>query len=269
MMNVQKRCEIDQFFLAGKSRNPLRRIHAFSYNKTMKIFICDDEKAIVDELMQMCNNYMQEKNIQAEITGGTSFPENMGEEGSLLDLLLLDIDMPGESGISIKNRMEAYEDGPYIIFITSHKEMVYEAFGRNVLGFLEKPVSRELFDRYMDRGVTFCEDRYLSVELPDGIRLRCSEIIGIKVAHIYTSVVTTSGCYDTRRSLNQWEKILPQGAFVRANEKWIVHYAHVGNYTNNGNILLTNGETLTVSRRKKPQFQLGFLSYISKKGKSK
>ena len=231
----------------------------------MKIYICDDMIEIVEAVKAECEHYLQAKNMEAEVAGDVFFPDELEEEDKRPDILLLDIDMPTSSGIEIKDRMEKYEDGPFIIFITSHDEMVYEAFGKNVIGFLRKPVDRVLFEKVMDKAVDFYESRFLSVQLPGGIELMCRDIIGIKSEHVYSTIVLADGELSIRRSLKEWETLLPEKDFLRINEKWIIHYAYVYKIKDD-KVTLKNGERLAVSRRWMLQLRDGYISYCLREG---
>ena len=57
-----------------------------------------------------------------------------------VDLLLLDIEMGDIDGITIKNRLGKQGNVKNILFVTNHAEVMQEAFGINVVGFLNKPV---------------------------------------------------------------------------------------------------------------------------------
>ena len=232
----------------------------------MKIYICDDMIEMVEAVKAECEHYLQAKNMEAEVAGDVFFPDELEEEDKRPDILLLDIDMPTSSGIEIKDRMEKYEDGPFIIFITSHDEMVYEAFGKNVIGFLRKPVDSVLFENVMDKAVDFYESRFLSVQLPGGIELMCRDIIGIKSEHVYSTIVLADGELSIRRSLKEWETLLPEKDFLRINEKWIIHYAYVDKIKDD-KVTLKNGERLAVSRRRKLQLRDGYISYCLRKGR--
>lgn len=232
----------------------------------MKIYICDDMIEMVEAVKAECEHYLEAKNIKAQVAGDVFFPDELEEEDKRPDILLLDIDMPTSSGIEIKDRMEKYDDGPFIIFITSHDEMVYEAFGKNVIGFLRKPVDRVLFEKVMDKAVDFYESRFLSVQLPGGIELMCRDIIAIKSEHVYSTIVLADGELSIRRSLKEWETLLPEKDFLRINEKWIIHYAYVDKIKDD-KVTLKNGERLAVSRRRKLQLRDGYISYCLRKGR--
>ena len=66
---------------------------------------------------------------------------------SNIDILLLDEELPGTSGQSIKEQFEASNKNTIIIFITSHNEIVYDSFGKNVYGFITKPINQTNFNK--------------------------------------------------------------------------------------------------------------------------
>ena len=82
-------------------------------------------------------------------------------------------------------------------------------------------------EKVMDKAVDFYESRFLSVQLPGGIELMCRDIIAIKSEHVYSTIVLADGELSIRRSLKEWETLLPEKDFLRLNEKWIIHYAYV------------------------------------------
>lgn len=232
----------------------------------MKIFICDDQIEMVENIKAECERYFEQNNIEAEILGDTVYDTTLEEDGNRPDIMVLDIDMPAISGIEIKNRMETYEDGPYIIFVTSHNEMVYDAFGKNVIGFLNKPLNSNLFDKVMEKAVSFYESRFLSVSLPGGLELMCRDIIGIKAEHVYSTLVLNDGELCIRRSLREWEEILPKNDFFRINEKYIIHLAYL-NKISGDKAVLKNGKDLPISRRRKMALKECYMSYCLRKGR--
>ena len=65
--------------------------------------------------------------------------------GKLPDILLLDIEMEGMSGIELKDLLGEREKRVRICFITSHSELAVEGYGDGVFGFLVKPLEYERF----------------------------------------------------------------------------------------------------------------------------
>ena len=61
-------------------------------------------------------------------------------DSSQFHLLFLDIEMKGLTGIELKTLLEKTNPSIFIVFTTTHEEMMPEAFGRNVISFLTKPL---------------------------------------------------------------------------------------------------------------------------------
>lgn len=59
------------------------------------------------------------------------------------DLVLLDIEMPGDSGLELARRLSAMELPPALIFCTAHDQFALPAFATAAVGYLLKPVSVE------------------------------------------------------------------------------------------------------------------------------
>ena len=83
---------------------------------------------------QVANSYKDENIIIETFTDGKEVLE--GE----YDILILDIEMENLDGISVKNNFQSRKKDTIIIFVTSHDEMMNQAFGVNVMGFVTKNI---------------------------------------------------------------------------------------------------------------------------------
>lgn len=59
------------------------------------------------------------------------------------DIVLLDVEMPGDSGVNAAAQIEAMEDPPAVIFCTAYEQYALDAFATSAVGYLLKPVRRE------------------------------------------------------------------------------------------------------------------------------
>ncbi|MBB3061038.1 response regulator [Microbulbifer rhizosphaerae] len=59
------------------------------------------------------------------------------------DLVLLDIEMPGDNGLELARRLSALPEPPALIFCTAHDEFALPAFATAAVGYLLKPVTSE------------------------------------------------------------------------------------------------------------------------------
>ena len=189
------------------------------FGRKLKVLICDDEKNIVEQMTQLLVRYQSEFNRNIEIMGVTNYDEGRGFGA---DLIFLDIEMPGRSGLEIKEELEKNGEGSLIIFVTSHVESVWEAFGRNVIGFFEKPTTYERLCALMKKFYNLYSARIL-VNLDKDVTVESGEICYIVVKDIYSEVYfTTRGKILLRKSLATLEELLPEGDFLRISNSCIV-----------------------------------------------
>lgn len=104
----------------------------------MNIAICDDEKYFRDQITSYCMKYKQINNIELNLIHFLK-GEDILLNTTQIDLLFLDIGLPGLNGIEVKNIIEKRENISFIVFVTSYTNCIYDAFGKKTLGFLNKP----------------------------------------------------------------------------------------------------------------------------------
>lgn len=114
----------------------------------MVIGICDDENVIRDKIEKICINetkkYCEDVVIQKYSDGREVLEKDF-------DILILDIEMEDVDGIVVKNYFQKRKKDTIIIFVTSHNEMMSQAFGVNVMGFVAKKLFRQSVAGYVRR----------------------------------------------------------------------------------------------------------------------
>ena len=103
----------------------------------MVVGICDDHAEERERIYKVCEVVLEQMGCPAEIAlfEGASFVLQTSKKP---DILILDIEMPGMTGIELKEALQSEEGATYIIFVTDHEEMMTEAFGVHVLRFMQK-----------------------------------------------------------------------------------------------------------------------------------
>lgn len=106
----------------------------------MKLLIVDDEPPARERL----------RRLLAEIDGCEVVGEaGNGEEALSMcgevrpDVVLLDVRMPGLTGIQVARHIDSLEDPPAVIFTTAYDQYAVEAFETEAVGYLLKPVRKE------------------------------------------------------------------------------------------------------------------------------
>ena len=118
-----------------------------------------------------------------------------------VDILFLDIDMPGTNGLEFRKKTL---ETPICVFISGHAEHAADSFEVDTLDFIVKPLKFERFEKAMLRIEQFMEMKYKAnlfemsfgkdfISIKDGeniINIKLSEIIYLEALKDYTFIVT-------------------------------------------------------------------------------
>jgi len=78
-----------------------------------RILICDDDEEEGEELAILVEEYYRNRAKILLCANGKELEKILRQRGA--DVILLDIEMPGENGIEIKERLEAEKVESYIV----------------------------------------------------------------------------------------------------------------------------------------------------------
>jgi two-component system response regulator AlgR len=149
------------------------------------------------------------------------------------ELLYLDVNMPGMSGLELARHLARLDDPPAIIFTTAHGEHAMEAFEAEAVGYLLKPIRKEKLAAATERAQRLSTHQleavgapsrtHLSVRARDGIRLlRVEDVICLLAEDKYTTVRHTGGEDLIEDSLRTLEAELGE-RFLRAHRGALVN----------------------------------------------
>jgi DNA-binding LytR/AlgR family response regulator len=90
----------------------------------MNIAVCDDEKIMRETLSCDYIRYREENDLDLEIIEFSNGAEVLGYHEHI-DLIFLDIGLPGMSGIELKKHILLMDNIDYIVFVSGYKERVW------------------------------------------------------------------------------------------------------------------------------------------------
>jgi len=157
-------------------------------------------------------------------------------------IVLLDIRMPGMTGIEVARHLGALENPPAVVFTTAYDEYALEAFEAQAVGYLLKPVRRERLEDALKRASRLSASQLHRLSTPEqplsarqhvAVRVR-DELKLIPVKNIryfeadqkYVTVRHTGGEDLLDEPLKQLEEEFARD-FVRAHRSVLVAIAHV------------------------------------------
>lgn len=110
----------------------------------MRILIVDDEPPARERLRRLVAE-IEDCEIVAEAGNGVEALQWCNQ--SPPDVVLLDVRMPGISGVEVAQHLNALAEPPAVIFTTAYDEYALEAFESEAIGYLLKPVRKEKLAR--------------------------------------------------------------------------------------------------------------------------
>ncbi len=152
-----------------------------------------------------------------------------------VDLLFLDVQMPGLTGIQLLKNLKTR---PMVIFITAYKNYAVEGFELDVLDYLVKPVPFERFLKSVTKALEFSnlskkEEKsreYLFVNADYTLlKVTIKDIIYIEGLKDYIKIFLSSSSKPviTRLSMKSMEESLPSDQFIRTHKSYIISIAHI------------------------------------------
>jgi DNA-binding LytR/AlgR family response regulator/signal transduction histidine kinase len=151
------------------------------------------------------------------------------------DLLFVDIEMPGMSGIELLRLLKGQ---PFLsVLITSHPEFAVEGFELQAFDYLIKPLSAERFARCALRLRDFGELRHKAFAYEkeqesgaivikqghDKCKVQLADIQYLEAMKDYTRLVTKDRQYLVLTTLSDLLEKLPQDKFIRIHRSYVVH----------------------------------------------
>lgn len=172
------------------------------------------------------------------------------EDGGNWDLLLLDIEMPGQNGMELAKKLRKRQFFCPIIFITGYSEFMAEGYDVEALHYLLKPVSEEVLFPVLDRAVQRLQKSSSSILLfLEGLptRIPTESILYAEVLGHSIYLHTHQGTYETQGTISSLAAELG-GAFCRCHRSYLVSLSKI-RQIQKSDLLLTDGSTVPLSRR--------------------
>ncbi len=228
----------------------------------MKALIVDDEAPARSELRYLLGE-----------AGGV---EVLGEASDALealqlikvvpyDVVFLDIDMPGLSGVQFAELIANMEHPPSVVFVTAHSEHAVKAFEVAAVDYLVKPVEIPRLRQAIERvGPSEPAARFERIPVEKAgkkLLLEVGDIFYVMAKDDYSYLYTDGERYLSTTSLAQLETRLGSRGFFRVHRRFLVNLSHVSEVVPmyGGTLLLTlkdkDASQVPVSRRRVPSLK--------------
>lgn len=234
--------------------------------------ICDDEEYWQNKILEYCNMIARHSKITFEyflFSSGEEILSNIVP----LDILLLDEEMKTISGQMIKEYFENCNQNVMIVFVTCHAEILYDSFGKNVYGFLNKPIDARSFAKIFDKLLNkLNQAQYitLSDSINGDIKIPCKKILYIKAEGSYSRIVQeNSQEYVFRKGLSDLKKMLSYKYLVCVHKSYMVNLSQKCTISSDcSSIIVKTGEKIPIARRRKREVRELYLEIAAERANS-
>lgn len=216
----------------------------------MNCIIVDDEP-LAREAMELLIADTGVLNLMGTFNSAVSASRFMEEYS--VDLIFLDIQMPGITGIEFARTISRKT---LVIFTTAYTEYALDSYEVDAVDYLVKPIEPERFRKAVDKAVSY--HLLLLKEEKEAIEtIKATEYFFVKADRRYfkvnfADILFIEGLKDyvilqlddqriiTRMTLKAVFDLLPENTFIRVNKSYIVNTRHIDSFDNNDIFIKSN-----------------------------
>lgn len=179
-----------------------------------------------------------------------------------IDLLFLDIQMPGITGLSL---IKSLRQRPRVILTTAFREYAVDAFDLDLLDYLLKPISFERFlkaiNKFLDtqtilpqQGISSSEHEFIVVKSDKkSHKIKLSEILYIESLDDYIRIHMVQKSLVCYSRLTSIEQQINDVRFIRIHRSFLINSVHVTAYTSFQ--VEINGKKIPIGRKYRDSLQ--------------
>lgn len=227
----------------------------------MRIAVCDDEQKVREALADKVSLMFPKDSVETFARG-----EELLALKGLPDILLLDIKMPGISGMEVARRLREKDKKMILIFISGDEQYVFDSFDVRAFHYLVKPFSDDKLNEVLERAkekisqtMWDTEKRY--VMITNGgthIRLCLDDVMYAEVYNSKVIVHKVDENIEYYGKLSELENLAGKD-FFRTHRAYLVHLKYVIKY-DASTVYFDSGKAL-VSKQNYPGFVKALMEY--------
>lgn len=200
----------------------------------MKFILADDDDMYREVLLQQLSLIPQ---LQCVASCGSALEVGPLLKNNPVDLLILDVEMPGLTGVQLAKSLIQI---PLLIFISSHPGYAVDAFELDAVDYLVKPASTERLIRAVEKARHLAhlkntipngegfkphnEDSFFIKEKNAFVKIACKDVLYIQSLGDFVNIFLAGGEKKiVLVSLKNIEQQLPPVVFLRISRTHIVH----------------------------------------------
>ncbi|RNC89658.1 MAG: DNA-binding response regulator [Allomuricauda sp.] len=226
----------------------------------MKCIIIDDEAAARAIIAQFCSRY-EEFDVVREFDNALDALKFLNQNS--VDLIFLDIHMPGFSGIDF---VQSVQNPPKIVMTTSCTEFGTSSYEYDaIVDYLVKPIHQERFDKCIEKikrsmNLSLQKEATANARTSDNlyinidrrlIKLNYNEILLIEAKGDYINIKTENKEYLVHTTLKKIKDKLHNDSFLQIHRSYIINFNKIIDIEDNSVLIKSN--VIPISRSNRPE----------------
>jgi len=215
----------------------------------LNIALIDDEKKDLTEMEKLCQNYRQKNSFQIDtfsFSDGETFLKTL--KNTAFSIVFMDIYMKGVNGITAAQKLREKDPNCLLIFLTTSREFMPEAFSCHAFEYVAKPINHKRVEKVLDDAMKIlpippkfievtCDRKIVSVFLQDIIFV-------ITDAHYLEFSLTNGSVLRCRMTVPEFLHLTDQDSrFILANRGVLLNAEHILSFENSY-CIMDNGTKL-------------------------
>ncbi|SEA06934.1 DNA-binding response regulator, LytR/AlgR family [Eubacterium aggregans] len=236
----------------------------------MNIVICDDDAHIIatlkSRILPLLDTLYPNHHL-LDFSSGNDLLVWYTQNQEDIDILYIDIEMPGHTGLSVVKKLRQAGSSCIVIFVSSYESYVFSALDYSILHYLLKPLDIEKIDAVTKRALDTYKADHQDIEVISKgkhILLSVSTIIYVESKLRKVFIHTTEGSYPVNMKIGQLEEQLSPYSFVRTHKSYLVNLAMVIGYEG-CTFMLTRGYRAEIGHARRSDIIDSYNAYLRKK----
>ena len=234
----------------------------------LSIAVCDDE------VIECCNMARKIKDILEEMKIPCIIRQFQGGRELLqaiesYDIIFLDIMMQDLDGMKTAQMFREKDFDKILIFVSSSREYVFEAYDVEAFQYLLKPVDGRKLRRVLQKAVLKTESRsqeYIIVSRErQKKKLYLDDIYYFEIKGRIVDVHGQEGIFTYYEQIGELESKLRDKGFFRCHKSYLINLKYVDGY-NRQEAILENGEAIVIAKRRYEEFCQEVLKVMRENG---
>ena len=229
----------------------------------ISIAICEDSVPMQAQIEELTAGFLPDAAVDVYSTGEELIAELVNEKVKY-SIYLMDISLPGISGIETAARIRERDPYALLIYITDYKEYVYQVFETLPFRFITKPVEAAKLEKAFSDAVNYiwnrCKMFYFHIGKKQ-YQILMQEIMFLesRLRQITLHLMDTS--YEFYGRIPEVMNSLDTMFFARTHTSYIVNMEYIRCMSDTC-ITLRSGKVIPVSKRYRNELREKHLQYL-------